>query len=166
MAGEFTQGALEQLKSLHFNVVHIPYPAVIAAFQQVNIDAYTHEGIPDEVVLEKIQQWDQLSSQKKRLVAKTLFASQEEEVSQFYDALAQTVTRKIDEIIILPLHGLRFRTTSISEAKALLEDYNENSTQSRFERYEVQIRFMNNNEIIGKFNDKPSAIEFLDNFQI
>ena len=164
LAGEFTEGALDQLKSLGFNVVHFPYAAVIAAFGKVGIDAHTNEGMLDEVVLGKIQQWEQLSTVKKRSVANTLFASNEAELKGFFEVLTKTVTRKIKEIIVLPLHGQRFQTVSIGAAKALLENYDEDITQSHFERYEVLIRFENNNEITGKFNDKASAIEFLNNY--
>ena len=36
---------------------------------------------------------------------------------------------------------------------------------SGFERFEVQIRFNNGDEVTGRFHDKDSAIEFLSNYQ-
>ncbi len=165
LAGEFTSGALDQLRSLGFNIVHFPYPAVVGAFREVGIDAATDESTPDEVVLRRLRQWERLSKRRKGRVADTLLATRETELKEFLDALTQSVSRKIEEVIVLPLHGSRLRATSIAVAKALLEDYEESVPQARFERYEVHIRFRNTNEIVGRFNDKASAIEFLETYE-
>ena len=47
LAGVFTDGALNQMKSLGFSVLFFPYEKVIAAFNQVSIDAYYDEDTPD-----------------------------------------------------------------------------------------------------------------------
>ena len=113
----------------------------------------------------KIEQWKRLSSRRKRLVVDTLLASQDAEIKGFLAALTESVSRKIEEIIVLPLHGAMFQAASIGEARTLLEAYDESVPQARFERYEIHIRFRNKNEIMGKFHDKPSAIEFLETYR-
>ena len=165
LAGEFTTGALDQLKSLGFHIVHFPYPEIVGAFSHVGIDAFTDEATPDSVVLRKVRQWERLSKRRKDQVTNALLGNKATEVTEFLDALTQSVSRKIEEIIILPLHGSQLRATSIANARALLEGYEESVPQTRFERYEVHIRFRNKNEIIGKFNEKASAIEFLENYR-
>ena len=165
LAGEFTGGSLDQLRSLGFHVVHFPYAAVIAAFSRVGIDASTDEATPDHVVLLKIKQSKRLSPRRKRLVVETLLASKDTEIKEFLAALTETVSRKIEEVIVLPLHGTTFHAASIGEAMSLLEDYDEAVVQTRFERYEIHIHFRNKNEITGRFNDKSSAIEFLETYR-
>lgn len=165
LAGEFTSGALDQLQSLGFNIVHFPYSAVVGAFKEVGIDASTYEATPDEVVLRKLRQWERLSKRRKGRVASTLLATRETELKEFLSTLAQSVSRKIEEVIVLPLHGSRLRATSIGDAKTLLEEYDESVAHTQFERYEIRIRFRNKNEITGRFNDKASAIEFLETYR-
>ncbi len=165
LAGEFTDGALEQLRSLSFNVVYFPYKAVIDAFSRVGIDASTDETTPDDIVLGKIEQWEQLSPRRRSRVINALLASNDAEIKAFLSVLSATVSRKIEEVVILPLHGQRFEAPSIGEAMALLEVYSEVVAQTRFERYEIHIRFRNKNEITGRFNDKPSAIRFLETYK-
>ena len=165
LAGEFTDGALEQLRSLGFSIVHFPYSSILSAFSQVGIDAFTDETMPDEVVLGKITQWERLSSAKRRTVADDLLESNHTEINAFLTALAETVYRRIDEIVVLPLHGQQFRTTSIEDATNLLNAYDEAVAQTRFERYEIHIRFRNNNKITGTFHDRASAVEFLNTYK-
>ena len=83
--------------------------------------------------------------------------------------MAQSPTHKfrriIEDITVLPLHGTALQTSSVSEAVTLLYGYDEAASQTNFERYEIRILFRNTNEITGKFNDKPSAIEFLNTYR-
>ncbi|MCE2403989.1 MAG: DNA methylase [Dehalococcoidia bacterium] len=165
LAGEFTEGALRQLRSLGFGIVYFPYNAVVEAFGKVGIDASTDESTPDYVVLNKIEQWDRLSPRRKKLVVKALVENNDTEITEFLAALTETVCRRIVEIVILPLHGQELLATSIGEAMAFLKTYNEAVAQVRFERYEIRLRFRNGNEITGRFNDRPSAIEFLEAYE-
>ncbi|MBI4234443.1 MAG: DNA methylase [Chloroflexi bacterium] len=165
LAGVFTEGALSQLRSLGFTVVYFPYSSVIDAFKQVGIDAFSDEGTPDAIFQQKVNQWDALPASKKKAVAAALLKSNVSDVNKFMASLTAAVSRKIQAIIVLPLHGNAYEAKSVDEAVALLEDYDEARTPSSFERYEIHIRFKNGNEIVGKFNDKPSAIEFLRTYQ-
>ena len=61
LAGEFTEAAVEQLKSLGFNVLHIPYSTVVDAFAGVGIDVRFDERTPDEdfqACVEKVEGLD------------------------------------------------------------------------------------------------------------
>jgi uncharacterized protein YqgV (UPF0045/DUF77 family) len=63
------------------------------------------------------------------------------------------------------LHGRTYEVKTVDEAVKLIQSYDEGMRPSGFERYEIQIRFSNGNEITGKFNDKASAVEFLHMYQ-
>lgn len=47
LAGEFTRSSLDQLKSLGFEVVYLPYETIVDAFQSVNIDVRFGDETPD-----------------------------------------------------------------------------------------------------------------------
>jgi hypothetical protein len=86
-------------------------------------------------------------------------------VDAFLTALTSSILRKIQRIVIIPLHGTRTELCTIVDALRLINSYDEKSTASGFVRYEIQIIFNNGNEINGKFNDKQNAIEFLHIYQ-
>ena len=161
LAGEFTEGAIEQLRSLGFEVAYFSYSSVIGAFAQVGIDAFYEESTPDAKSQQKVDEWLALTVDQKSLVQRALIKNNMGGINNFMEALASSASRHIQSIIVLPLHGQVYELASIDEAVTLLESYWEKSTPLRFERYEIQIRFSNGNEIVGKFNDKTSSIDFL-----
>jgi len=161
LAGMFTEGALNQLRSLGFNVMYLRYAAIIEAFKQIGIDANSDERTPDAAFQQKVDQYEALSFAQRRQLDAALLEGSVEDVDSFIESLTAAVSRHVESIIVLPLHGKRYETTSIDEAVALLEHYDEALAPAGFERYEVHVRFSSGNEIVGKFNAKPSAIEFL-----
>ncbi len=50
LAGVFTTGALDQLRSLGFTVLYFPYETVVRVFKKFGVDAHYHETTPDAVV--------------------------------------------------------------------------------------------------------------------
>jgi hypothetical protein len=165
LAGVFTQGALEQLRSLGFTVLYFPYSSVIAAFRLVGIDAQFDENTPDSQFQQKVNQWERLTASQQKRVRNALLRSNQRGVNDFMESLRSSISRQIETIIILPLHGGTYEARSIHEAVQHLETYDETKAQSEFVRYEIQIRFNNGNEIAGRFNDKQSGIEFLRTYQ-
>jgi hypothetical protein len=165
LAGVFTDGALEQLRSLGFTVLFFPYETVITAFKHVGIDAFFDETTPDIECQSKVDQWKDLFEADKEKVTKALLESNRAGVRNFVASLKASVARHIDKILILPLHGRRLEVRTIDDAVKLIQSYDESVAVSGFERYEIQIRFSNGNDITGRFSDKPSAIEFLHIYQ-
>ena len=49
LAGVFTDGSLEQLRSLGFNVLYFPYDSLVAAFHSEGIDIAFDEDTPDRL---------------------------------------------------------------------------------------------------------------------
>src|SRR5947209_15900411 len=64
LAGVFTKGSLEQLRSCGFEVAYIPYPSLVRAFRAVGIDAAFDEGTPEEAFRQEIDQFEGLSSRQ------------------------------------------------------------------------------------------------------
>lgn len=165
LAGVFTDGALDQMRSLGFTVLFFPYGTVISAFERVGIDALFNEDTPDVECQQKVDQWSYLSEADKEKVQKALLQSNWADVKSFMTSLTAVIARQVEKIFILPLYGITQEVKTIGEAVKLIESYNENTRPSEFERYEIQIRFSTGNEIAGRFNDKASAIEFLHMYQ-
>lgn len=165
LAGVFTDGALDQMRSLGFAVLFFPYDTVISAFERVGINAFFDENTPDAECQQKVNQWGYLPETDKGKVLRALLQSNQTAVESFMASLTAAVARQIERVLVLPLHGRTHEVKTIGEAVKLIESYNENTVPSGFERYEIQIRFSTGNEITGTFNDKASAIEFLQMYQ-
>ena len=67
---------------------------------------------------------------------------------------------------MLPLHGTAFNGKSIEEAIVFIETYDETQPVKAFERYEVEIRYVNGDSIRAEYQDKVRVIEFLHIHQL
>ena len=114
LAGEFTGGALNQLKSLGFNVLYFPYDLILQSFNKYGIDASTEEDTTEKNFLDKIQKWENFD--KKNNLARYLLKVNKNEVDNFFGNLEKAVSRFIDSISVLPLHGTSSTLTTVEEA--------------------------------------------------
>jgi hypothetical protein len=57
LAGVYTAGALEQLRSIGFRILYFPYDSVIEAFNVVGMDARFDEDTPDAAFDAKMRKW-------------------------------------------------------------------------------------------------------------
>ncbi len=161
LAGMFTSASLNQLRSHGFNVIYFPYESVVAAFASVGIDAAFDEDTPDAHLLRKVKQYGRLSKAKKERIAGFLRSRNEADIGRFTAALRLTLTRKIESVYVLPLHGTARTLSDVLEAIAFIEDFDESTPNTPFERYEVGVRYSNGDEIRGQFRDKATAVAFL-----
>lgn len=165
LAGVFTEGALTQMRSLGFSVLYFPYETVIRAFQRVGIDAYFGEDTPDGDVALKVQAWDGLSPDGRREVAKALIEIESDHVQDFVQALGRAVLREIEVVRVLPLHGTASDLTSVDDAIAFIEGYDDKQRTGPAVRYEIQVRYSNGDRVEAEFGDKQSVLDFLRTFQ-
>ena len=161
LAGVFTDGSLNQLRSHGFHVVYFPYDIVVAAFASAGIDAAFDEGTPDAHLLRKVKQYGKLSGAKREQIAAFLRDRHKPEIHTFIAALRLTLTRKVQCVYVLPLHGSAHTLRDAAEAIAFFEAFDESQPGTAFTRYEVGVRYSNGDEIRGQFNDKAAAIAFL-----
>jgi hypothetical protein len=165
LAGIFTEGALAQLQSLGFTVLYFPYETVVSAFATIGLDAHFEEDTPDAEFTRKLRAWEAMSPRKRKRVAATLVKSNSGHVQQFMDALRRSITRQIELVRVMPLHGAAFEWHLIQEAIAFIEGYNENDGSKPVVRYEIEIRYNSGDRINGQFADKEGAIQFLRAYQ-
>ncbi|MBU0691885.1 DNA methylase [bacterium] len=165
LAGVFTEGALAQLRSLGFKVLYFHYNSVVAAFKKHGIDAAFDESTPDEDFQTKVESYEKLSDSGRKALAKSLINAHKADIKEFTDALVSVVSRQIERIIVLPLHGVPQVIETILEAIHFVEGYvDAKASQYPLERYEICIKYNNDNTIEGKFGDKASAVEFLKSY--
>jgi hypothetical protein len=161
LGGVFTDGSLNQLRSHGFTVLYFPYDSIIAAFASAGIDASFDEDTADAALRRRVKQYEALSAEKKEGIAAFLRARHERELGEFIGSLRVSLTRVIESVYVLPLHGLRRTLANIGEAIAFIESFNESRPDVSFTRYEVGVRYRNGDEIRGQFTDKAAAVTFL-----
>lgn len=162
LAGEFTSGALTQLKSSGFSVLFFSYATVIKAFTKFGIDADFDESTSEKEFKKKIKDWEALPNKKD--VAKELLKINRKEVAEFLDSLSHTISRFIERIVILPLHGQEAISNTITEAIDFLKNYSENKSALPLSKYEIIIKYNTGDRIEASFKDKKDTIKFLETY--
>jgi len=162
LAGVFTEGALSQLKSLGFGVLYFPYDTVIKAFSKFGINAAFDEKTAETDFRKKIDGWNKLVN--KEDVAKELLKLNKKNVDEFLNSLSDTVSRFIERIIILPLHGQETISVSVPEAIDFLIKYSEDRPKLPLSKYEIIIKYNTGDRIEASLNDKKDSIKFLETY--
>ena len=165
LAGHFTDGALTQLKSLGFTVLHFSYESVLTAFRGSHIDAAFDEETSDNAFRLKVNAYERLTPKQKLRITSALVKSHLTEVASFVKSLSESVSRQIERIIVLALHGGIHEVTTVEDAIQFVEKYDDDGRAKPIDRYEIEVRYNNGATIKGNFEDKISAIEFLQRFQ-
>lgn len=163
LAGVFTDGALTQLKSLGFHILYFPYETVIKAFEKFGINAEFDESTTDSEVNDKIKAWQNLAD--KHAVAKELRKLNSKNVEQFLMELKKSVSRYISSVSVLPLHGAILTIGNIDDAIRFVKNYKEDDGSKPIVKYEISIKYNNGDKIEGVFNDKSTAIKFLESYE-
>lgn len=163
LAGVFTSGAIKQLESIGFNVLYFPYESVVAAFAKYGIDASFDETTTEDSFEEKIHLWEKSKCQKD--IATYLFEINKENVDLFFSSLEISISRVIEQIFILPLHGKQQDISTIPDAISFLTEYKEeDSCPHPIDHYEIIIRYSTGDKIEASFKNKNAAILFLKNY--
>lgn len=165
LAGDFTEGALTQLRSMGFAVLYFPYSIIIEAFKSVSINALFDEETPDADFSKKVRVWGVLSEDERSSVARKLLELNKKEVDGFLQRLEDAVTRSIVSVRVLPLHGSSVECNSIDSAIEFIEKYKERNGLKPIIRYEVEIRYSNGDRILGEFAGKEDTVRFLHAYQ-
>ncbi len=161
LAGVFTDNSINQLRSHGFTVLYFPYESIIAAFASAGIDAGFDETTPDSVLRRRVRQYEKLGDKQRERIAAFLRKQHRTDLEEFTSALRVTLTRRVITVYVLPLHGSPNTLTNVGDAIAFIESFDESQPDIRFTRYEVGVRFSNDDEIRGQFQDKGAAIAFL-----
>ena len=164
LAGVFTAGSVAQLRSHGFGVLYFPHESLVKAFAVVGVDAAFDEDTKDSDIRRRLRIWDKVQESDRNKVVQKLRAIHLEEIDRFLRELEATLTRAIEAIFLLPLHGLAKTATNVADAIRLVADYHEQARVVGFCRYELNVRYTNGDEVRGSFAAKQDAIGFLKGF--
>jgi hypothetical protein len=161
LAGEFTEGALQQLRSLGFAVIYFPYDSVIKSYASVGVDITFGEQTKESELGSKIRNLKKLSVDQTEKVFNKLFQINRRQINKYFQILKNAINRKIALISITPLYGESIQFQTLSKALTFLKSPQSSIISRNFIRYEIGIRFSNGDRIIGQFEKNIDAIRFL-----
>lgn len=162
LAGVFTEGSLNQMRSSGFEVMLFPYGTITAAFESVGIDAKFDEDTPDAVFQVSIDNIESLPPATREALKNRLIMTNKALLDDFFKRLEGTLDRRIDAIILIPLHGRQNKFSSVDDAITFIERYDQKKIHDgSFHKFEVIVRYTNGDKIDASFADKEQAVVFL-----
>lgn len=165
LAGEFTSSSLIQLKSLGFAVLHFPYASVVKVFRRHGIEAGFDENTPDSEFQKPVDVYEQMSETNRNALATGLLKAHSREVKAFIESLTAAISRQIERIVVLPLHGSPRELKSVDDAVKFVTDYNDKDRVGLVFRYEILIKYNNGDKIEATFKNKEEAVRHLRTYQ-
>jgi hypothetical protein len=165
LAGAFTQGSLDQLKSKGFQILYLGYDSIVRAFATVGIDASFDENTPEVEFQNKIAQWNNLSKTDILNIKNKILNLEQDRINTFINSLEQSFSRLIQAITVTVLHGHAQQIITIERAIEYIHNYAETQPiNAPALNYEINIRYNNGDMIQGIFQRKAEAIKFLETF--
>lgn len=161
LAGVFTENSIQQLRSEGFRVVYFQLPTIEHAFAQVGVDAHWEEDTPEDILWDKANQVKQLDNAQIANIISNLLANNSNELRPFYLSLRQCLERQVMSICIHPLFGSIVEFRNVDEACNFILSIENVSFNAPLTRFEILIKFNNNEEISMCFNDRSHAIAYL-----
>ena len=162
LAGVFTEGSLEQLKSLNFHVLYFPYETLVEAFATEGIDIHFDEATEDTVFRQAADKIKQTTPAIMMMIRQHLMAANQNKIEEFFTALAQRCVRFITRVVVMPLYGRRNEFATMDDAIQFLNLHPIYEGSGEFRRYEIEVEFSDGEKVQASLNSKQRAFEFLD----
>lgn len=162
IAGIFTEGSIQQMKSVGFNVLYFPYNTIVNAFQVAGIDARFDEDTPDEDFKKCVDKIERLSTPKRNQIEQKLKELNQEAIDTFISKLRNVLSRTIQKILICPLFGVSNEFYTIEEAINFLGKGFDVPDGSSFRKIEVMVVYSNGDKMEGSFVSPAKAVDFLE----
>lgn len=162
LAGVFTEGSLDQLRSLGFNVLYFPYDSLVAAFQSEGIDIAFDEDTPDTVFRRTTERIEGTSPATMRRICTHLIRANQPAINSFFDALNKRLGRHVKRVVVIPLYGRVNEFATIEDAVRFLDRHMIYEGSGEFRNYELRIEFSNGDKVEAFIEAKDKVKEFLD----
>ena len=161
LVGDFTDGSREQLRSHGFHVAYVRHDMIVQAFRAVGIDVSFDENTPMAVLGNKVKSYDRLTAPSRKKLSAELYAKCAGELDPFFNALRDSLGRRITSVVVLALSGTSVQFPTVQRAIRFIEHYNESTPPSGFDHYELIVRYSNGREVRGSFPDKQDCLGYL-----
>ena len=165
LAGDFTDGALDQLRSHEFNLAYSPYETIIRAFGKTGVDMSSDESTSEDELWRKIRTFNGLRVARRRQIREEIRMLCADQLDPFFSALRRCLDRRVRNVFVLTLSGDSHAFDSIEDAVLFVSEHDESVSVSGFVRYELNVRYSNGDEVRGAFRRKERCIAFLRSFE-
>ena len=162
LAGVFTEGSLDQLRSLGFHVLYFPYESLVAAFQSEGIDIAFDEGTPDRVFKQTTTQIESTPPETMARIRTHLVAANQAAIDSFFVALRQRLGRHVTRVVVIPLYGRVNEFATIEDALCFLDGHMIYEGSGEFRKYEIRVDFSNGDKVEAFIEAKDKVKEFLN----
>ncbi len=161
LAGEFTDGSLNQLRSLGFHVLYFPYETLVSAFGTQSIDIRFDERTPDQTFRRCVRTIETASTPTMQRVKEHLVVANEEALNAFVASIEKRLCRILEKVVVIPLYGKSNSFDSIAAALDFLDRDHLSEGSMDFQRYEVSVSFSNGDSLEGAFKGLSDVQAFL-----
>ena len=138
LAGEFTENSVEQLKSLGFLILHIPYFTIVDAFSSVDINADFDETTADKEFQYQVNRIESMKQEERRALQDKLDTDCGPLINQFFIELVNALDRAVIRVMILPLSGEEHLFQTLVAAERFVDKFNEERTSGTFLKHELK----------------------------
>lgn len=165
VAGEWTKPALTQLITNGYVVLHFNFPRTVEVFGRhgMNINGLGEET-SDAFWQEQCDAFLAKSNPDREVLASDLRTTMREDLEAFVAELEQRIIRKIDYVIVIPLHGNQLHFSDLDSAISAVEAYPTSPTTVEFIRFEIRMSYTNGDQIQASFGAADDAVAFLRTF--
>jgi len=161
IAGIFTDGSLDQMRSTGFEILYFSYNSIVEAFLSVNIDVRFDETTPDDLFQRTINDIEALNNSQWKTLHDSLQEKNKSNISNFLKTLEKTLDRQLSQVIVIPLHGDELTFATVNDAMEFINNFDEANGEGAFRKYEVIVRYSNGDSIDASFQSKQSVLDFL-----
>ena len=161
LAGDFTEGSQEQLRSHGFHLAYATYDMIVQAFGSVGVDVSSGEDTTIADLRRKVKAYHRLTLSDRKRLGSAIRAICAEQLYLFFNALQDSLARRITRITVLALSGTSAQFDTVESAIHFIEDYDESMPPSAFDRYELNVCYSNGREVRSSCPNKADCIEFL-----
>lgn len=162
LAGVFTEGSLDQLRSLGFQVLYFPYEPLVVAFQSEEIDIAFDEGTPDHVFRQTTKRIENAPPEQMARIRTHLVAANQAAIDSFFVALRRRLGRHVTRVVVVPLYGRVNEFATIEDALLFLDGHMIYEGSGEFRKYEIRVEFSNGDKVEAFIEAKDKVKEFLD----
>lgn len=162
LAGVFTEGSLDQLRSLGFQVLYFPYESLVVAFQSEEIDIAFDEGTPDHVFRQTTKRIENSPPEQMARIRTHLVAANQAAIDSFFVALRRRLGRHVTRVVVVPLYGRVNEFATIEDALLFLDGHMIYEGSGEFRKYEIRVEFSNGDKVEAFIEAKDKVKEFLD----
>lgn len=161
LAGEFTEGSMDQLRSHGFQVAYVTYGTIVQAFKNVSVDVSSNEDSTAADLSRKVIALERLTPNARRRLQEEMRNACAAQLAPFFEALRQSLGRRITRVTMLALSGTSAQFADVESAISFVEAYDESTPPTAFDHYELNVLYSNGREVQGCFPDKKDCIDFL-----